>query len=59
MSAPYTCYQFAITLRSNQLPELLRRVANEIEQIEGFDLLNIVVEEANDEVTASVYYSVD
>jgi heme-degrading monooxygenase HmoA len=59
MSSQPDCHAFSIMLSSDQLPELLRRVAAHIETIEGFELLNIVVDEANEEVTASVYYWVD
>jgi heme-degrading monooxygenase HmoA len=48
--------QFSIVLPSDQLPELLRRVAAHIETIPGFQLHNIVVEDGDDEVIANVYF---
>ena len=59
MSDQPDCHAFSIVLASDQLPELLRRVAAHIETIAGFELLNIVVDEADEEVTANVYYWVD
>ena len=59
MSSPYSCCQFSIMLASELLPELLRKVATEIEQIENFQLLNLVVDEVDGETTAHVYYWVE
>lgn len=56
MSNQPDCHAFSIMLSSDKLPELLRRVAAHIETIEGFELLNVVVDESGGEVTASVYY---
>lgn len=50
------CDQFSLTLGADQLPEVLRRVANAIEGIEGFQLLDVTVSLCEDEATASVYY---
>jgi hypothetical protein len=54
-----TSLNFGLTLPDSQLPELLRRVASEIEAIDGFSLLNIVVSEHEAEVWATVYYWID
>lgn len=57
-STDWTCSQFAISLDSGELLELLTRVRSEIAQIEGFRLLNLVAQDDGYEVTASVYYRV-
>jgi hypothetical protein len=59
MSNPYSCYQFSMMLGSEFLPELLRKVAAEIERIDNFQLLNLVVDEVDGETTAHVYYWID
>lgn len=47
---------FGVTLGEEEIPEILRRVATAIENIQGFQLLNIVVSRCDEEATASVYY---
>lgn len=51
--------QFSIVLDLTELPELLRRVAAHVEEIPGFELLNLVVHETNGDLVASVYYDSD
>lgn len=53
---PWTCDHFALTLGSDEVPEVLRRVAAAVEKIERFQLLNLVVTLCDEEATASVYY---
>lgn len=54
--AEWTCNQFALSLGIDEVPEVLRRVASVIEQINDFVLLDISVTTCSDEATASVYY---
>ena len=53
---PSGCQEFSLTLAAEEVPEVLRRVATEIEKIPGFQLLNLVVSLCDEEATASVYY---
>lgn len=57
----WTCHQFSISLGDDEVAELLRRVADTIERIDGFRLLDVVVDTCVDdeEAVATVYYRVD
>lgn len=47
---------FAMALDQNEVPELLRRVATEIDGISGFNLSHLAVNVCNGEATAVVYF---
>jgi hypothetical protein len=52
----WACKFFSITLPSSQLPELLRRLAAEIERREPEMVFDVVVRDDGEEVDGSVYY---
>jgi hypothetical protein len=54
----YECLHFSRTMREDKLPELLRRTAADIEQLEDASVLDVSIQlvTATDEATVSVYY---
>lgn len=52
------CFHFARTFSEDRVPELLRTIASDIEELGQIELLDVTVKiiPALDEVTVSVYY---